>query len=53
MCTKFEENPSTRRVLLHDLKIFLFWCEEEKYERLLSQELLAFKFGMGSGVYVE
>ena len=33
MCTKFEENWSTRRPLLRDLKLFLFWCEEEeKYE---------------------
>ena len=29
-CTKFEENRSTRRLFLRDLKLFLVWCEEEE-----------------------
>ena len=32
MCSKFEENRSTRRLCLHDLKIFFLWCEGEEEE---------------------
>ena len=61
MCTKFEGNRSTRRVLLCGLNMYLFWCkEEEKYLRksddfqeqiiLRMASTISFKFVMGGCV---
>ena len=64
MCTKFEENQTTRRVTLNSLR---FGAKEKKKKkkntkkmrRLLRTNIsrtagtISFKFGMEGGIYVE
>ena len=38
MCTKFEENRSTKRLFLRGLKLFPVWCEEEEEEEKKNKE---------------